>query len=254
MSHLRYVHPTNLEYDIQRGIYPGKSLVSIFGYNDDVDALPEDLIPWGGTYVFQAAAVAMEIISSSASDDGAPVGTGARTVTVSGLNGSFVPISETVIMNGVTAVPLVNSYRRINAVEVSTVGSVGVNVGNVDVRVVAGAVIQARIVAGDGISRTAIYTVPATKAAYIVSSNAAVKRVTAETVDVMILSRNLAIADQSQKIRGYSVVHAQGTSAIQVPAPFDRLVGPSDLWARAQLASGNNNGVTARVNLILEDA
>lgn len=254
MSHLRYVHPTELLYDIQRGIYLGKSIVSVFGTNDDVDAAIEDLIPWGGTYAFQTAAVPMQVISTSALDDGAPPGTGARTVTVTGLNGSFAVISETVTMNGVTAVPLVNSYRRINSFVVDTAGSTGVNQGTIDVRVTAGAVIQSRILGSEGSARTGVYTVPTSKVAYIVSANAALKRVTAETIDVVVYSRDLGVADQSLKVRAYNVLHAQGTSSIQAIPAFDKVTGPCDIFIRAQLASGNNNGVTGRVNLIVENA
>lgn len=254
MSHLRYVHPTEFMYDVQRGIYPGKTVVKILGANYDVDAAAEDFIPWGGLYVFQNAAVAMEVISTSASDDGSPVGIGARTVTVYGLNGSFAEISETVTMNGTTAVPLVNTYRRINRFEVATVGSSSVAVGTIDCRVVAGAVIQARIIAGEGNSRTGVYTVPAAKIAYLESITVSHKRVSNENIDALILSRDLSATDKPITIKGCQSLVSQGTSLATRKLDYGRLVGPCDVWMRAQLASGNNNGIYGTLELVQEDA
>lgn len=254
MSHLRYVHPTDLVYDVRRGIYPGKSVVSVLGANTDVDAPDEDLIPWGGNYAFQTAAVAMEAISSSASDDGSPAGVGARTITVFGLNGSFAEISESVVLNGVTAVPLVNTYRRINFVVVDTVGSTGSNVGSVDVRVTAGAVIQSRVIPGEGVSRAGVYTIPASKIAYIESSNGSLYRTSNEAISVVIFTRDQSTTDKSLKIAGFGVIIAHGNTVVSGDSAFDRIVGPCDIWMRAMASSGANNGVYGRINLILEDA
>lgn len=254
MSHLRYVHPSHIAYDIQRGLYPGKSMVTLRAFNDDVDAPAEDLIPWGGDYAFQSAAVAMEVISSSASDDGSPVGVGARTVFISGLDGSFAEISETVTLNGVTAVPLVNLYRRINSFEVLTVGSSNTNVGTLNVRVIAGAVIQAQIAIGESTSRTGVYTVPAAKTAYIYSAIASLKRVTNETIEIIIRTRNQAVADSPIVLSAAAPIIGHGSGTFVFNIDFKKFVGPYDIWMRAQLATGLNNSTSGRVNMIQEDS
>lgn len=120
-------------------------------------------------YVQLLSGVAMEIISNSANDTAA--GTGARTVRVSGVDGNYAPFSEVLTLNGVAAVPLVNtSVIGINFIEVLTAGSGGTNAGRVDVRTVSGSTVKAAMrSAADvpGISHDFIYTVPANRYAKI---------------------------------------------------------------------------------------
>lgn len=120
-------------------------------------------------YTQLLAGVAMEIISNSANDTAA--GTGARTVRVSGVNGAYAPFSEVLTLNGLAAVPLVNtSVIGINFIEVLTAGSGGTNAGRVDVRTVSGSTVKAAVrSAADvpGMSHDFIYTVPANRYAKI---------------------------------------------------------------------------------------
>ena len=59
-------------------------------------------------YPYLAAASLLQVSSGSANDTAA--GTGARTVTIVGLDANYNVISETLTMNGVTPVQTVNSY------------------------------------------------------------------------------------------------------------------------------------------------
>jgi hypothetical protein len=106
---------------------------------------------------------ALEVVSSSADD--AAAGTGARTVKVEGVDASHVPFSETITMNGVTPVPLVNtSVIAINRTTVLTAGSGLANAGTIDVRAVSGGLIKSRIqilAEARNISQDFIYTIPA---------------------------------------------------------------------------------------------
>lgn len=115
--------------------------------NAAVGAAAEDLWSPGGTLTFQTANVACEIVSSNAAD--ADAGAGARTVRVSGVQFSgstLVRVTEDIGLNGVAAVPLQNQYARIDRLDVIERGTYGAgNVGTIDARVVAGAVIQAQI-------------------------------------------------------------------------------------------------------------
>jgi hypothetical protein len=92
-----------------------------FGINGDVGTSVETVWAQGGVYAYPSAASVMKISSSSADD--ASAGTGARTISISGLNGSYAEISETVTLNGQTEVNTVNSYLRINRMYVVTAGS-----------------------------------------------------------------------------------------------------------------------------------
>lgn len=129
---------------------------------------------WAGTgsYAFPAAATVIKISSGSASDTSA--GTGARTVFISGLDSSYAAISETVILNGQTAVNTVNSYLRINDFYVLTCGSgntaagvIYAGTGSVTSGVPATVYSQMPLVYNT--QTQAIYTVPAGYTAYVSS-------------------------------------------------------------------------------------
>ena len=106
---------------VSRGQIPGHRSVTVFGYNGDVDQTEVTVWPYAGLMSHPAAAIQMKVSSSNAAD--ASAGTGARTVLIQGLDASFNEISETVTMNGQTAVTTTNSYLRINYATVATAGS-----------------------------------------------------------------------------------------------------------------------------------
>lgn len=144
------------------GTLPNVSSTTVFGY---IGALQisevSSPISWGESRTrvsFLTSAAAMEIISSSASDTSA--GTGARTVTVIGLDTNWDQVVQTVTMNGTTAVSIPTTMVAVNTVVVATAGSANSNVGNLTVRVVSGAVLQSYVAASNSISRMGMFTVP----------------------------------------------------------------------------------------------
>jgi hypothetical protein len=95
--------------------------VIVFGFNGDVDTSVETVWPYGGLLTFPSAALQLSVSSDNAADTSA--GTGARTVYLEGLDANYNVISETVTLNGQTAVTTTNSYLRINNCYVRTAGS-----------------------------------------------------------------------------------------------------------------------------------
>jgi hypothetical protein len=136
----------------------------IFGENPDVDTgtVPETIWQAGGTYTWPTVAAATTIESNSAEDDAtktAPVGTGAYTVEIFGLDADGAWLQETVSLTGTVAVTLANTYYRVNKVTVLTAGSTGSNVGILLVKI--GATTVAHVAATLGRSTLGLYTVPA---------------------------------------------------------------------------------------------
>lgn len=149
---------------LSEGSIPDHTVFTKFGFNPDVDNATEDIWDLGGTYVFPAAAIQMQVISSNANDDGAPPGTGVRTVGIHYLTNTFAEAFEEVTLNGVGAVNTVaTNIYRVNYFLARTVGSGGVAAGNIDLQSVGGATTYARISAGNLRSRSAIFTVPTGK-------------------------------------------------------------------------------------------
>ena len=115
-------------YAIANGLMANMDSVAVFGRSKTltVQTLTDiTLIPGVTTYTFpDNAGQTMEIVSSNAADT-------AVIVLVEGLDANFDPQSETVTLNGTTAVPLTNEYARIN--RIGNVGTVA-HVGNVSLQ------------------------------------------------------------------------------------------------------------------------
>ncbi len=144
------------------GKIAGIRRVIISGYNTDVDVAttPEDIFPAIESTLIPviAAAEAWEIVSNNAADTSA--GTGARTVTITTVNGSYQEVSQVVTLNGVTAVPLTGAHIAANSCVVISVGSGGVNLGMLTIRVAGGGAARAYVGANDGVLNQAKFTVP----------------------------------------------------------------------------------------------
>lgn len=109
------------ELQVSRGQIQGHRNVTVFGFNPDVDTTQVSVWPLPSLITFPASAIQMTVSSSSANDTSA--GTGARTVVVQGLDANYNEVTETVTMNGQTAVTMAASLLRVNYAYVATAGS-----------------------------------------------------------------------------------------------------------------------------------
>jgi len=103
-------------------------------------------------YTEPGAAAQLEVISSSANDDGAPPGTGARTIRIVYYDGTCAgPFTTDVIMNGTAAVATgVSNIRFVECMHLLTVGNNGTNVGTITLRGLGGGAYVGSIAASDG--------------------------------------------------------------------------------------------------------
>lgn len=161
-------------YDIAEGNIDAHDFFRSLGSNADVDAAKEDLWEKGGTYAFPAAGgVQMEVISTgdnAADDDGSPVGSGIRTVMVHYLDADYAEQTETLTMNGVAAVATqATDILRVQHFHAVTVGAGGVCAGStgIDLRHVDNTPIYGHIANSETTGLTSVWTVPASKTAYI---------------------------------------------------------------------------------------
>jgi len=139
-----------------------------FGYNSAISTAEESLVPYGGLANFPLVATypgaKMEVVSSSADDDGDPVGTGARTVKIFYLTSAGVEKTETVTLNGATAVETVaTDIWRINGFRVKTMGSGQGAAGNITLQEIDNAPVFSQILPGHTRASNSQYTVPAGK-------------------------------------------------------------------------------------------
>lgn len=141
----------NFNLEVARGFIPYHSTVNIYGYQT---AVATSFIPiWENatTYTYPIAATKMNLAGTSGDT---------ATITISGLDANYLPITENLALNGATPVSTVNTYLRINSMSV-TVGSATNPAGVVTLKDLTNTTIYAQINAGVGRTQMGIYTVPA---------------------------------------------------------------------------------------------
>jgi hypothetical protein len=168
----RLTHKPTVDYTAQiaRERIEGAAMVHLFGRNESVEGTEVALWEDGGAFTWPAAAATIDVVSDNAADTAA--GTGARTVFIYGLDGSYNEVSETVTLAGTTPVTTVNSYLRVNWAICRTAGTSRANAGVITGTHNDASTTIFHITAGDAEAHQAIYTVPAGKRAYGLSVSA----------------------------------------------------------------------------------
>jgi hypothetical protein len=142
-----------------------------------------------GTLPFLESAGTLSI--SSADDDDRSGGTGARTLTIFGLDDSFASLSEVVTLDGGTVVVSANSYCRVFRAFVSEIGTYGgANEGLITVVASTDGRLMATVSAGEAQTQQAIFTTSATQTAYVSRVFAGVE--SGKTVNIDLLTRESA--------------------------------------------------------------
>ena len=236
---------------VSRGQIQGHSNVIVFGYNPDVDTSEESVWPVGGVVPHPTVASVLKISSSSTDDDGDPAGTGARTVFIAGVDGDYNVVSETITMNGQTAVNTTNSYLYVNSFYVVTVGSNGSNAGVVYAGtgvVTAGvpAVIYDAINTGYNSRTTSHYCVPAGYTGYMVEGQFSSGQASGSTAVTGFLKQNGP--DGLLRVGAVTTVNNSTADYVFDPPfviPEKNCVGSSAIGAAA------NNAVSSYFNIVL---
>ncbi len=156
-----FVPTTDLRYRVILGQVPNFSAVENFGTNRSIASTEEEIWAVGGIERLLPSAETMDIVSDDNDDNSA--GTGARTLTISGLNGSYLEIEETISLNGTTPVTTTATFLRVFKLRVRTAGTSGDNEGSIDCTSTISGFDHARIEPGDNQSLKTQYTVPDNK-------------------------------------------------------------------------------------------
>lgn len=238
------------ELQVAREQIAGHSSIHVFGYNPDVDAAEETVWEINGLLGHPASPTVMTVSSSSASDTAA--GTGARTVYIKGINGTGGYVSETVTLNGQTAVNTVYSYDALESVVVMSVGSGGVNAGIIYVgtgTVTAGvpAVPYSAIGIGDNNALVGHWTCPAGYIGYLVYGKISTGTATAN----QYLIGRLKKRGQDGIIRVAAITTlSSGESVYPFNHPIKILPGEC-ITATAQGSGSNSNAVSSYFEIVL---
>lgn len=237
--------------EITMGKRAGYENIALVAHNDTVGTTEETLWDEGGNITFPATAATVTLSSSSANDTNA-AGTGCRKVFVNGLDASYNSVSETVNMNGTTAVTTVNSYLRLsNGSLVCT--EAGSSLGNEGIiyagtgTVTAGkpATVYNLINTGESQSHVGAYTVPAGKTAvfaalfFTVDGN--------KSAEIFLKGKGSLATDPWHTLTSFNITGAIGPD----PTFGMKFTEKTDLVMSAVMASGSGNvKVTGLLTLI----
>jgi hypothetical protein len=154
---------------ISRGQVAGRTDLCVQGFVTTASTNEEDVWAQTGTLIPRTTAIAMDIVSGSANDDGNPTtSTGLQTLLVEGLDASWAEQSVIYTMNGITPVVTGETWTRINKVQGVTWGTYhGANEGIITIRNTGGGDIQAALGVGTSVTQKSHYSVPAGKTAYM---------------------------------------------------------------------------------------
>jgi hypothetical protein len=237
------------ELQVARGQIQGHESVIVFGYNPDVDTSEESIWPDGGTIVHPTTASVLKVSSSDANDTSA--GTGARTVFIVGLDGNYDVVSETVILNGQTAVNTTNSYLYVNEFYVLTAGSGGANAGNINVgtgTVTTGvpAVLYDLIATGYNQRTTAHYCVPAGYTGYMTTGVITTGQTSGSTAVTAFLKQHGP--DGILRVGAVTTLN-NGSVQYDFLAPY--IIPEKNCIGATAIGSSANNSASSYFNIIL---
>jgi len=196
---------------VQQGKVPGYSMVNKFGYNPTIGSGSFETI-WetGDNYSWQSTAVTVDVVSDDVNDDVA--GTGARTLRIQGLDGSYNFAEETVDMDGTTTVTTTQTFLRVFRMSVETAGSSGNNEGTITVTYTGGSDVAATISAGNGQTLMALYTIPAGYTGYLLSMNISSGK--DQEMDFKFIQRDNSVTNAAFQTKQFLNVRGGQTSVI----------------------------------------
>ena len=178
--------PTTITADmgtqVARGLVPQMTFNNKFGRNI-ATATGDAIWSLSTAYTEPASAQLCNVVSTDVNDDGSPAGTGARTVTITGINDSYDIVTETVTMNGTTNVSTVNKYWNIHRAFVATAGTDTGAIGTITIiSTAAGTPTIGNIAIGYNQTQSTVYMVPRNYSAYINLPNVAGQNTTVNSL------------------------------------------------------------------------
>lgn len=246
-SHVDYYKKV-LDFGLEasKGNVPSHSIIHKFGRNSAVSSTFVPICS-GGFYRTPTSNTALEVVSSSANDTS--TGTGARQITYEGLQssgGNLVVVTNTLSMNGTTAVALPDSLIRLYRWYVSESGtyasqSAGSHAGNLTIRVSGGGATWSTIpLNGFPVSESQIgaYTVPTGYTAYVGQITFSVE--SDKEAEILMFKRNgvLNTTAPYDAMRLVTEINsAKGTSTIYFDAPL-KFEEETDVGFMGKLKSG----------------
>jgi len=230
--------------EVQQGKIPGYSMINKFGYNPSIGSGSFETI-WetGNNYPWQSSAVTVDVVSDDVNDDVAS--TGARTLRIQGLDGSYNLAEETVDMDGTTTVTTTQEFLRVFRMSVETAGSSGNNEGTITVTYTGGSDVAATITEGNGQTLMALYTIPAGYTGYLLSINISSGK--DQEMEFKFIQRDNSITNAAFQTKQFLDVRGGQTTVIF--NAINVIPQKSDIYVSGKASS--NSSASASFDLLL---
>jgi len=237
------------DLQVSRGQIQGHRNITVFGFNPDVDQTQVSVWPLQSLITFPASALQMKVSSTSANDTSA--GTGARTVVVQGLDANYNEVTETVTLNGQTAVTMTNALLRVNYAYVVTAGSGNSAAGDIYIgtgTVTSGvpATVYDIIKFDYNTTTTGSYTVPAGYTAYVSQGLFSTGQASGSTqVEGRLLTRGL------NNIRMTAALTTLNNGVANYVFEYPLAIPEKTTIEATAIGSANNNAVSSMFILVI---
>lgn len=222
--------------------------LDIFAYNGAIGTTEQTLWPHTADHAHPASATTMTVSSDDAAD--AAAGTGAREVTITGLDANYAVVIESKTLNGTTAVTTTNAFLRINGLDITDAGSGGENAGVVYIgtgTVTAGvpADVFGLIDKTENTSHHSFWTVPAGFTAFIPGYRAVSYGTAASVADIRFRIRDFGFFFRT--VHRFKITRGDTNGRFFIPLP---LLERTDFQIRAAADTGNID-VACNVNFVI---
>lgn len=250
--------PEDFLTEVAEGNIAGHSLFTVSGRNPDVDTTVADIGVADIIFPWRTVATTVEGISDNVNDTVA--GTGARVITITGLDENFNEVIEDLDMNGTSATAsTVATFIRVNLTVVKSAGLYstsleGSNIGTVVVRPTGGGTRLSNIdgnLIDPGKSQDFKYTVPVGFRAMILSAAANIEG--SKLARIVLTTRpdaDIIVAPFSSKVSTGFIAGASGLHVLPKEILNVLLPAKTDLWASA-IADANNTEVSVVARLLI---
>ena len=230
--------------EVQQGKVPGYSMINKFGYNPSIGSISFETI-WetGNDYPWQTAQATLDVVSDDTDDDVA--GTGARTLRIQGLDGSYNLAEETVDMDGTNTVTTTQEFLRVFRMSVETAGSSGNNEGTITVTYTGGSDVAATISEGNGQTLMTIYTIPAGYTGYLLSMNISSGK--DQEMDFKFIQRDNSVANAAFQTKQF--LNVRGGQTTVIFNAINIIPQKSDIYVSA--ISSSTSSASASFDLLL---
>lgn len=241
--------PENFLIEVAKGNIPGHSIIHKFGTAE----VGTTLVPITHSLVYQmpVAAVALEIVSSSAAD--ALDDVGAREYTVIGLNAAWEEVTQVIpahATTGLTAVAVPTSLIRVYRWYVSSSGAYATattnsHVGTLTIRVASAGATWSTIgilPRPPGQSQIACYSVPNGFMAYVFLHEIRVDSTKSADIAMFIRSNADDVITPFAPIQlKVNFIGISGTTNPDTLVPRNGILSPADIMFMGKIASGTAN-------------